>query len=44
MFEKSITSGLGLFRPSMAGRKTKHQQLRSPAVERAYCSRQYKYA
>jgi Protein of unknown function (DUF2805). len=38
------SSSFKLWRKRMAGRKTKHQQLRSPEVERAYCSRQYKYA
>ncbi len=38
------TNSFKLWRKRMAGRKTKHQQLRSPDVERAYCSRQYKYA
>lgn len=38
------TNSFKLWRKRMAGRKTKHQQLRSPEVERAYCSRQYKYA
>lgn len=38
------TNSFKLWRKRMAGRKTKHQQLRSPEIERAYCSRQYKYA
>ena len=33
-----------LWRKRMAGRKSKHQQLRSPEISRAYCSRQYKQA
>jgi uncharacterized protein (TIGR03643 family) len=33
-----------LWRKRMAGRKSKHQQLRSPEISRAYCSRQYKHA
>lgn len=33
-----------LWRKRMAGRKSKHQQLRSPDISRAYCSRQYKHA
>ncbi|WOE32440.1 MULTISPECIES: TIGR03643 family protein [unclassified Acinetobacter] len=35
-------SSFKLWRQRMAGRKTKHLQLRSPDVNRAYCSRQYK--
>ena len=31
-----------LWRERVIGRKTKHLQLRSPDVIRAYCSRQYK--
>lgn len=31
-----------LWRERVTGRKTKHLQLRSPDVIRAYCSRQYK--
>jgi len=38
------TNSFKLWRKRMAGRKTKHQQLRLPEIERAYCSRQYKYA
>jgi uncharacterized protein (TIGR03643 family) len=33
-----------LWRKRMAGRQSKHQQLRSPEISRAYCSRQYKHA
>ena len=35
-------SSFKLWRERMTGRKTKHLQLRSPDVIRAYCSRQYK--
>ncbi|MFZ0023958.1 TIGR03643 family protein [Acinetobacter sp.] len=35
-------SSFKLWRERVAGRKTKHLQLRSPDVIRAYCSRQYK--
>ena len=31
-----------MWRERVTGRKTKHLQLRSPDVIRAYCSRQYK--
>lgn len=31
-----------LWRQRVSGRKTKHQQLRHPGVERAYCPTQYK--
>lgn len=36
------TSSFIIWRKRVAGRKTKHLQLRSPDVIRAYCSRQYK--
>ena len=35
-------SSFKLWRERVTGRKTKHLQLRSPDVIRAYCSRQYK--
>lgn len=35
-------SSFKLWRKRMAGRKTKHLQLRTPEISRAYCSRQYK--
>lgn len=35
-------SSFKMWRERMTGRKTKHLQLRSPDVIRAYCSRQYK--
>lgn len=35
-------SSFKMWRERMTGRKTKHVQLRSPDVIRAYCSRQYK--
>ena len=35
-------SSFKMWRARMTGRKTKHLQLRSPEVIRAYCSRQYK--
>ncbi|WP_333607349.1 TIGR03643 family protein [Arsukibacterium sp.] len=35
-------SSFRLWRQRMAGRKTKHLQLRSAEVSRAYCSTQYK--
>lgn len=38
------TGSFKLWRKRMAGRKSKHQQLRSPDISRAYCSRQYKHA
>lgn len=36
-------SSFNLWRSRVSGRKTKHLQLRSPEVQRAYCSRQYKH-
>ncbi|KAB1851663.1 TIGR03643 family protein [Acinetobacter tandoii] len=38
------TGSFKLWRKRMVGRKSKHQQLRSPDISRAYCSRQYKHA
>lgn len=35
-------SSFKLWRKRVSGRKTKHLQLRSPDIIRAYCSRQYK--
>jgi uncharacterized protein (TIGR03643 family) len=35
-------SSFKIWRERVTGRKTKHLQLRSPDVIRAYCSRQYK--
>lgn len=35
-------SSFNLWRKRVTGRVTKHLQLRSPEVSRAYCSRQYK--
>lgn len=35
-------SSFRLWRSRVTGRKTKHLQLRSPDVQRGYCSRQYK--
>jgi len=35
-------SSFRLWRARVSGRKTKHQQLRSPDVSRAYCPSQYK--
>lgn len=35
-------SSFKLWREQVSGRVTKHLQLRSPEVSRAYCSRQYK--
>lgn len=35
-------SSFKMWRERVTGRKTKHLQLRSPDVIRAYCSRQYK--
>jgi uncharacterized protein (TIGR03643 family) len=35
-------SSFKMWRQRMAGRKTKHQHLRSPDVLRAYCATQYK--
>lgn len=36
------SSSFRLWRKRMAGRVTKHQQLRSPQISRAYCPSQYK--
>lgn len=36
-------SSFNLWRSRVSGRKTKHLHLRSPDVQRAYCSRQYKH-
>ena len=36
-------SSFRLWRSRVNGRKTKHLQLRSPEVQRGYCSRQYKH-
>lgn len=36
------SSSFRLWRERMAGRVTKHQQLRSPDISRAYCPSQYK--
>lgn len=36
-------SSFKMWRERVTGRKTKHLQLRSPDVIRAYCSRQYKH-
>ncbi|MCJ8162449.1 TIGR03643 family protein [Acinetobacter zhairhuonensis] len=45
VMRQNLKSGsFKLWRKRMAGRKTKHQQLRSPEISRAYCSRQYKHA
>jgi len=38
------SSSFKLWRKRVTGRKTKHVQLRSADVSRAYCSRQYKHA
>lgn len=35
-------SSFKMWRKRVAGRKTKHQALRSPDVSRAYCATQYK--
>lgn len=35
-------SSFTIWRSRVSGRKTKHLSLRSPEVQRAYCSRQYK--
>ncbi|NNG77532.1 TIGR03643 family protein [Acinetobacter sp. ANC 4277] len=42
MRENMKPSSFKLWRERVTGRKTKHLQLRSPDVIRAYCSRQYK--
>ncbi|TCB50163.1 TIGR03643 family protein [Acinetobacter sp. ANC 4779] len=42
MRQNMKTSSFKLWRERVTGRKTKHLQLRSPDVIRAYCSRQYK--
>ena len=45
LMRQNLKSGsFKLWRKRMAGRKTKHQQLRSPEISRAYCSHQYKHA
>lgn len=36
-------SSFKLWRKRVTGRKTKHLQLRSPEINRGYCSRQYKH-
>lgn len=36
-------SSFKLWRARVNGRKTKHQQLRSPDIARAYCPTQYKH-
>ncbi|WP_108508587.1 TIGR03643 family protein [Polynucleobacter acidiphobus] len=36
-------SSYRLWRARVTGRQTKHQQLRDPDVQRAYCPTQYKY-
>ena len=36
-------SSFKLWRKRVMGRKTKHLQLRSPEINRGYCSRQYKH-
>ena len=36
-------SSFRLWRKRVAGRKTKHRQLRSPDVSRGYCPTQYKH-
>ncbi|WP_082971688.1 TIGR03643 family protein [Rheinheimera sp. SA_1] len=36
------SSSFRMWRRRMAGRGTKHQQLRSPGISRAYCPSQYK--
>ncbi|PJG42196.1 fumarylacetoacetate hydrolase [Acinetobacter tandoii] len=42
MRENMKPSSFKMWRKRVTGRKTKHRQLRSPDVIRAYCSRQYK--
>lgn len=42
MRENMKPSSFKMWRKRVTGRKTKHVQLRSPDVIRAYCSRQYK--
>jgi len=42
MRQQMITSSFKMWRQRMSGRKTKHFQLRSPDVKRAYCPTQYK--
>ncbi len=37
------SSSFKLWRERVAGRKTKHLQLRMPEVIRGYCTRQYKH-
>lgn len=45
LMRQNLKSGsFKLWRKRMVGRKSKHQQLRSPDISRAYCSRQYKHA
>ncbi|MCC5453113.1 TIGR03643 family protein [Rheinheimera sp. UJ51] len=43
LMRKTLKSGsFRLWRARVTGRKTKHLQLRDPAVSRAYCPTQYK--
>jgi len=42
MRQQMTTSSFKMWRRRMSGRKTKHFQLRSPDVKRAYCPTQYK--
>ncbi|SDC20865.1 TIGR03643 family protein [Acinetobacter kookii] len=42
MRQNMKASSFKMWRERVTGRKTKHLQLRSPDVIRAYCSRQYK--
>lgn len=42
MRENMKPSSFKMWRKRVTGRKTKHLQLRSPEIIRAYCSRQYK--
>ncbi|MFC0118604.1 TIGR03643 family protein [Pseudoalteromonas xiamenensis] len=44
LMRSSMSEGcFKVWRQRHAGRKTKHQQLRSPHVQRGYCKTQYKH-
>ena len=43
MRDKLKAGSFRLWRSRVSGRKTKHNQLRSQSVTRAYCSTQYKH-
>lgn len=43
MRKEMKASSFRMWRKRMAGRNTKHLERRSPEINRAYCSRQYKH-